>query len=74
MKISKPTNHKWPILGVGAGKWPNANCEYPNLPTTNDQFGGGVNDQMRIVNTKLPNENIPTYQLQMINSGGGGGG
>ena len=26
---------------------------------------------MQIV-TKLPNENIQTYQLQMINSGGGG--
>ena len=27
---------------------------------------------MQIV-TKLPNENIQTYQLQMIDSGGGGG-
>ena len=27
---------------------------------------------MQIV-TKLPNENIQNYQLQMINSGGGGG-
>ena len=35
--------------------------------------GGGVNDQMQIVNTKLPNENIQTYQPQMIDSGGGGG-
>ena len=34
--------------------------------------GGGVNDQMQIVNTKLPNENIQTYQPQMINSGRGG--
>ena len=34
--------------------------------------GGGVNYQMEIVNTKLPNENIQTYQLQMIDSGGGG--
>ena len=34
-------------------------------------FGGGGNDQMQIVNTKLPNENIQTYQLQMIDSGGG---
>ena len=34
--------------------------------------GGGVNYQMQIV-TKLPNENIQNYQLQMINSGGGGG-
>ena len=32
--------------------------------------GGGVNDQMQIVNTKLPNENIQTYQPQMIDSGG----
>ena len=35
--------------------------------------GGGVNDQVQIVNTKLPNENIQTDQPQMINSGGGGG-
>ena len=34
----------------------------------------GVNNQMQIVNTKVPNENIQTYQLQMIDSGGGGGG
>ena len=34
--------------------------------------GGQVNYQTQIV-TKLPNENIQTYQLQMINSGGGGG-
>ena len=27
---------------------------------------------MQIVTTKLPNENIQTYQLQMIYSGGGG--
>ena len=33
--------------------------------------GGWVNYQMQIV-TKLPNENIQTYQLQMIDSGGGG--
>ena len=26
---------------------------------------------MQIVTTKLPNENIQTYRLQMINSGGG---
>ena len=31
----------------------------------------GVNYQMQIVNTKLPNENIQTYQLQMIHSEGG---
>ena len=35
--------------------------------------GGGVNDQIQIVNTKLPNENIQTCQPQMIDSGGGGG-
>ena len=34
--------------------------------------GGAVNDQTQIVNTKLPNENIQTYQPQMIYSGGGG--
>ena len=28
---------------------------------------------MQIVNTKLPNENIQTYQSQMIDSGGRGG-
>ena len=27
---------------------------------------------MQIVNTKLPNENIQTYQPQMMDSGGGG--
>ena len=31
--------------------------------------GGGVNDQMQIVNTKLPNENIQAYRPQMIDSG-----
>ena len=36
--------------------------------------GGGVNDQMQTVNTKLPNENIQTYKPQMINSRGGGWG
>ena len=35
--------------------------------------GGDIKYQMQIV-TKLPNENIQTYQLQMINSGGWGGG
>ena len=34
-------------------------------------WGWGVNYQMQIV-TKLPNENIQTYQLQMTDSGGGG--
>ena len=32
----------------------------------------GVNYQMQIVTTKLPNENNQTYQLQMIDSGGRG--
>ena len=30
--------------------------------------GWGVNDQMQIVNTKLPNGNFQTYQPQMIDS------
>ena len=34
--------------------------------------GAGVNDQIQIVNAKLPNENIQTYQPQMIDSEGGG--
>ena len=34
--------------------------------------GGRLNYQTQIV-TKLPNENIQTYQLQIIDSGGGGG-
>ena len=33
---------------------------------------GGVNYQMQIVSTKLPNENLQTYQLQMIDSREGG--
>ena len=33
--------------------------------------GGSVNYQIQIV-TKLPNENIQNYQLEMFNSGGGG--
>ena len=42
------------------------------LPTRNVQFWGGgvVNYQMQIV-TKLPNENIQNYQLEMFDSGGG---
>ena len=39
---------------------------------SNGRGGGVVNYQMQIV-TKLPNENIQTYQLQMVDSGGGGG-
>ena len=39
-----------------------------------DSGGGGVvNYQMQIV-TKLPNENIQNYQLEMFNSGEGGEG
>ena len=30
-----------------------------------DFGGGGVNYQMQIVNTKLPNENLQTYQLHV---------
>ena len=39
--------------------------------TTNYKFsiwGGGVNYQMQII-TKLPNENIQNYQIQMFDSG-----
>ena len=45
---------------------------FQSLPTTDHRFrgGGGVNYQTQIVNTKLPNENLQTYQLQMINFGG----
>ena len=65
---------------MGGSKLPNINCDYqttkwkyPNLPTTSDRFlGGGVNYQMQIVTTKQRNENIQTYQLQMIDSWGGG--
>ena len=35
-------------------------------------MGGGVNYQMRIVNPKLPNESLKTYQVQMTDFGGGG--
>ena len=38
----------------------------------NSGVAGEVNSQMQIVNTKLPNENIQTYQPQMIDLGGGG--
>ena len=64
-------------LGGGGAKLPNTNCDqttkgkYPKLPTRNVRFqGGGVNYQMQIV-TKLPNENIQNYQLEMFDSGGG---
>ena len=66
------------VLGGGVSKLPNTDCDqttkwkYPKLPTRNDQFweGGGVNYQVQIV-TKLPNENIQNYQLEMFESGGG---
>ena len=58
----------------GGCKLPNANCDqitkwkYPKLPTRNVQFWvGELNYQMQIV-TKLPNENIQNYQLEMFNS------
>ena len=78
----KPVSRKfWLNRGslIGGDKLPNANCEHqttkwksPNLPTTDDWFwgGGGVNYQTQIVNTKLPKENLQTYQVQMTNSGG----
>ena len=37
----------------------------------NSRAGGG-GYQIQIVTTKLPNENIQTYQLQMIDSRAGG--
>ena len=62
------------ILHVSLKNEEYPNVKYPNLPTTNDRFwGGGGKLPTQIVNTKLPNENIQTYQLQMIKSGGGGG-
>ena len=54
------------------------NCQMKISKPTNYRWsipgGGEVNYQMQIVNTKLPNENVQTYQLQMIDSGGRGGG
>ena len=84
MKISKPTNHKWSILR-GGGKLPNANCDQTTKwhHQNGSEWIGMANfaqfttfpilwnNQMQIVNTKLPNENIQTYQPQMIDSGGG---
>ena len=68
---------KCSIFG-GGKKLLNANCnqttkwKYPKLPTRMfDSEGGGVNYQMQIV-TKLPNENIQNYQLEMFDSGGRG--
>ena len=48
--------------------------KYPKLPTRNVRVwweGWGVNYQMQIV-TKLPNENIQNYQLEMFETEGGG--
>ena len=73
-------NYQLEMFDFGGGeKLLNANCnettkwKYPKLPTRNVQFlrGGGVNYQMQIV-TKLPNENIQNYQLEMFDSGGRG--
>ena len=70
-----PTRNVW-FSGEGGGKLPNTNCDqitewkYPKLPTSNVLGEGVVNYQMQIV-TKLPNENIQNYQLEMFESGGG---
>ena len=47
---------------------------FSNLFPPNDRFWGGwgVNDRTQIANTKLQNENIQFYQLQMIDSRGEG--
>ena len=79
MKISKPTNHKWSILGGGVNdqmlivntKLPNENIQTYQPQMIDSRGGGLLNVQMQIMNTKLPNENIQTYQPQMIDSGGG---
>ena len=71
-------NYQLEIFESGGGKLPNANCDqttkwkYPKLPTRNVCFwgGGGVNYPMQIV-TKLPNENIQNYQLEMFCGRGG---
>ena len=71
-------NYQLAMFWGRGGKLPNADCDqttkwkYPKLPTRNVWFwGGGRNYQMQIV-TKLPNENIQNYQLEMFNSEGGG--
>ena len=60
------------VLRQAVKKWSSA-FYFQNFKTTHDRFwgGGGVNYQMQIVTTKLPNENIQTYKLQMIDSGEG---
>ena len=80
----KLTNANCDKLPNGTTKVAQNDSEQPILPnsqlfqslsTTDDRFwggGAGVNYQTQIVNTKLPNENIQTYQVQMINSEGGG--
>ena len=57
------------LLRQAVKKWSSA-FYFQKFKTTNDRFrGGGVNYQMQIVTTKW---NIQTYQLQMIDSWGGG--
>ena len=74
-----PTRNVRFLIREGGGKLPNANCDqttkwkYPKLPTRNVRIlEGSVNYQMQIV-TKLPNENIQNYQLEMFDSDGGPG-
>ena len=83
MQLWPTTKWKYPKLPYrnvwfwGVSKLPNANCDqttkwkYPKLTTRNVWFSGGsVNYQMQIV-TKLPNENIQNYQLEMFEFRGG---
>ena len=68
-------NYQLEMFDSGGGKLPNANCHQttkwkcPKLPTSNVLREGGGNYQIQIV-TKLPNENIQNYQLEMFDSGG----
>ena len=61
----------------GGGKLPNANCDqttkwkYPKLPTRNVWFWR-VSKLPNTIVTKLPNENIQNYQLEMFDFGGEG--
>ena len=59
--------------GGGRGKLPNANCDQTTkwkISKNYQQEMFKVNYQMQIV-TKLPNENIQNYQLEMFDWGGG---
>ena len=64
--------------GGGFNKLPNANCDqttkwkYPKLPTRNVWFWGVSKLPKQIV-TKLPNENIQNYQLEIFDFQRGGG-